>query len=89
MVRYRETNLFSGFNRLNVVKNYCSTKKIKPFVSKADASYDTGWTANPGQQWYWVVYFDTSGTGEEVAINFDVEITYYCGIAKLDDVNES
>lgn len=86
--KHRQTRLagVSGITRRNTQTSYCSTKF---FYKYTDTTLDGTFSAVPGQQWFWHVIADTAALGVEVAIYFDVEITYYCRLSKQTTYNES
>lgn len=79
----------SGPGRHNKIKHYCTTRRINPDYASKDKDYQASVNANPSMVWYWLIYFDTTNTQEEITITFDVQITYYTIMKALDSINES
>lgn len=68
---------------------YVSTKNIyrnQTLVETQDGAYYNG---NPSNQWFWVVNTNSVLQGASVDLLFDVKITYYCKLAKTNNLNES
>lgn len=69
---------------------YKSTRWLFPEVTTSDAGFNHAYNANPQNQWYWVVAFDTYDSGTTRQISYDVEITYYAICRQVSTpINES
>lgn len=68
--------------------SYCSTKKIIPDTME-DTTFQGGYASNPGTQWTWQVYWDTTTQGVQGRVTYDVKIVYYVKLFKRDTINES
>lgn len=80
----------NGMARKNIVRHYATTARMFPEYGKfGDDTLTAQYNTNPNQGWHWLVFFDTSTTGETASIQYDVEITYYATARKTDSLNES
>jgi len=71
----------------SVLSAFCKTKTIlqqPPVSSQTIALYN----ADPGRPWFWIYYVEPI-TSADVAMRYDVQITYYCKLIRNQDVNES
>lgn len=73
-------------NKRCKISNYCKTKWI---FNNNDQSLTGAVTGNPDLKWYWHLFMDTSTTGVETDIQFDVKIKYYVRFYKRAEMNES
>lgn len=78
-----------GLTRKNIVRNYMSTRRLYPDYTPKLQNFSTTFGGNPTNQWYWLVFFDTSTFLDEVQVAFDVEITYYMILNRENAINES
>lgn len=79
----------AGLTRQNYLESYCTTRWIRKSFNNADSSWGANVATNPASMWYWLVYFDCGDTAESVNITFDVSITYYTLMSRVDSMNES
>lgn len=71
------------------ISHYMSCRKIFPDINPKDDTLKTTYNNNPSVVFYWHVLFDESTQMNEIAVRFDVKITYYCRLTKIDYLNES
>lgn len=88
-VRYKESTWQVLGSKKSVIYNYMSTRRMKKEMNLKDNTLSAQTNANPTNQWFWQVYFDSSTTAEALSITYDIEITYYVTLSKVDSVNES
>lgn len=68
---------------------YMSTRRILNEQPAMSADVAPLYSANPTIQWYWYIQCDSYDSALAIDCVMDVEITYYCRLARRDDVNES
>lgn len=76
------------------LKNYMSTAKIYGISKqevKDNGNYGHSTATNPVSQWFWHVESQTFGSSVPVtnAVNYDVQITYYCMFKRRIQLQES
>lgn len=74
----------------NTIKQYVSTRKLYPEAGRLeDADWGALYYANPNNIWYWNVVMDSTCYANDVTGYFDIKITYYTKLFKMQDVDES
>lgn len=74
----------------NILTCYASTKKMIPDAGDLSGGYySASYNANPPLQWFWHIRQDSTEFQNDVTVYYDVKITYYCKLMKVDSVNES
>lgn len=73
----------------NKIESYIDVKTLFPIGANVESLW-AYYNATPSNPALWRIYFDGSSTlTADSTINFDVKITYYCKLWKLQPVNES
>lgn len=85
--RYRMLSSGTGITGRNTVYAYSTTRQNLPIIGDDSTYASVG--ANPTNTWVWVVYANSESLAEELSIYFDVQITYYARLSKLENLNES
>lgn len=71
------------------LSSYMSTRRIFGEFTSLQSIQSASYNTDPSTQWYWYVQIDSIDSAKDVIQTFDVQITYYCIVAKNDSVDES
>lgn len=73
----------------NILKSYVSSTKMWPEDKTIDAGHSAAHNADPSRRWYWILFVDSNEYANEINMYFDIKITYYTKLIKIDSVDES
>lgn len=75
---------------MTTITRYITTNDmVKSRTNIGDADLAGTYTSLPIIQWFWHIFSDSTIVMQNVQIYFDVEITYYTRVLRLDTANES
>lgn len=90
--KYAKTLVFNqgDDSRKCKAKHYCKTSLLYPTFKASNNNFTTEINTNPNFQWYWHIFFDSSGgEASDIDVWYDVKITYYTKLLLPIQVNES
>jgi len=71
------------------LSSYMSTRRIFSDLPSLSNDTSSNYNGNPASTWYWYIQTDSQSQAVQIDQMFDVAITYYCVLSKIESVNES
>lgn len=75
--KYKITGGSNASSGKGYIKHYMTTKRMFGRRNIEDDVFEGTFDANPGSNWYWLVYCGTIDESSDIDMTFNVKLTYY------------